>query len=29
VLLDKEGKILARNLRGPQLEQMLAKVLGE
>ena len=26
VLLDKEGKILARNLRGPKLEQKLAEI---
>lgn len=26
ILLDKEGKILARNLRGPQLEQRLAQI---
>jgi thiol-disulfide isomerase/thioredoxin len=28
VLLDKEGKILARNLRGPALEQKLAQIFG-
>lgn len=27
-LLDKEGKIVARNLRGPALEEMLEKLLG-
>jgi peroxiredoxin len=27
ILLDKEGKILAKNLRGPELEQKLAEVL--
>lgn len=28
VLLDKEGKIMARNLRGPALEQKLAQIFG-
>ncbi len=28
-LLDKEGKIIGRNLRGPDLEKKLAEVLGE
>jgi len=28
LLLDKEGKIIAKNLRGPALEQELAKLLG-
>jgi thiol-disulfide isomerase/thioredoxin len=28
VLLDKEGKIIARNLRGPALEQKLAQIFG-
>jgi Thioredoxin-like len=28
VLLDKEGKIMARNLRGPALEQKLAEIFG-
>ena len=28
-LLDKEGRIVAKNLRGPALEQQLAKLLGE
>jgi thiol-disulfide isomerase/thioredoxin len=27
-LLDKEGKIVARNLRGPALDEMLSKLLG-
>ncbi len=29
ILLDKEGKILARGLRGPALEQKLAEIFGE
>ncbi|GAB4243627.1 MAG: hypothetical protein Kow0027_02860 [Saprospiraceae bacterium] len=29
VLLDKDGKIIARNLRGPELEQKLAELFGE
>lgn len=29
VLLDKDGKIIARNLRGPALEQKLAELFGE
>lgn len=29
VLLDQKGQIIARNLRGPQLEQQLAKIFGE
>lgn len=29
VLLDKDGKIIARNLRGPALEQKLAEIFGE
>lgn len=29
VLLDREGRIIARNLRGAQLEQQLAKIFGE
>ena len=29
VLLDKEGKIIARNLRGPQLDAKLAEIFGE
>lgn len=29
VLLDKEGRIIARNLRGPALEQKLEELLGE
>lgn len=29
ILLDPEGKVLARNLRGPQLEAKLAEVFGE
>ncbi len=29
ILLDKDGKILARGLRGPALERKLAEVLGE
>jgi peroxiredoxin len=28
VLLDKEGKIVARNLRGPALEAKLAEIFG-
>jgi len=28
VLIDKEGKIIAKNLRGPALEQKLKEVLG-
>lgn len=28
-LIDKEGNILAKNLRGPSLEAKLAEVLGE
>ncbi len=29
VLLDKEGRIIARNLRGPKLEAKLAEIFGE
>ena len=29
ILLDKEGRILARNLRGPQLEEKLREIFGE
>lgn len=29
LLLDREGKIIARNLRGPQLEAKLAEIFGE
>jgi thioredoxin-related protein len=29
VLLDKEGKILARNLRGPNLEAKLKEIMGD
>ncbi|MEM1215522.1 MAG: TlpA disulfide reductase family protein [Bacteroidota bacterium] len=29
ILLDREGKIIARGLRGPQLEQKLAEVMNE
>jgi len=29
VLLDQEGRIVARNLRGPQLEAKVAEILGE
>ena len=28
ILLDKEGKIIAKNLRGPALEKKLEEVLG-
>ena len=29
VLVDRDGKVLARNLRGPQLEQKLKEIFGE
>lgn len=29
VLVDREGRVLARNLRGPQLEQKLQEIFGE
>ena len=29
VLVDREGKVLARNLRGPQLENALKELFGE
>lgn len=29
VLVDREGRVLARNLRGPQLEQKLKEIFGE
>ncbi len=28
-LIDKEGKIIAKNLRGPELEKKLTEVLGQ